>query len=113
LTSDQARKSNVNPIWLGYFVDFHPQGNYYFAKDKIKFEPNNQRTEGTYSRYNSLDDKLDGFHYWTGYVKFGVGRAMHEACQEVRNGDVTRDEAIALIRKYDGEFPQRYFKGNS
>ena len=42
-------------------------------------------------------------------MKFGVGRAMHEACQEVRNGDLTRHESIALIRKYDGEFPQRYF----
>lgn len=110
LRSEQADDANLNPIWLGYFTDFHPQGNYYFAKEKIKFEPNNQRTEGTYSRYNSLDDKLDGLHYWTGYVKFGVGRAMHEACQEVRNGDLIRDEAIALIRKYDGEFPQRYLK---
>ena len=72
--------------------------------------PNTQRTDGTYSRYNSLDDKLDGFHYWTGYIKFGVGRATHEASQEVRNGDLTREEAVSLVHKYDGELPKTYFK---
>ena len=74
------------------------------------FVPNDQRTEGTFSRYNSIDDKLDGFHYWTGYVKFGVGRATHEASQEVRNGDLIREEAVALVRKYDHELPKRYFQ---
>ena len=57
-----------------------------------------------------MDDKLDGFHYWTGHIKFGVGRTTHEASQEVRNGDLTREEAVALVHKYDGELPKTYFK---
>ena len=108
LTSQEASDLNLDPRWLGYYLKFHPQENYYFAQDKIGFEPNDQRTEGTYSRYNSLDDKTDGFHYWTGHIKFGVGRAMHEASQEVRNGELTREEGVELVKKYDGEFPQRY-----
>lgn len=107
-TTKEADKSNLDPRWLGYYLKFHPQENYYFSQDKIGFEPNDERTEGTYSRYNSLDDKTDGFHYWTGYIKFGVGRTMHEASQEVRNGELLREEAVKLVNMYDGEFPMRY-----
>ena len=68
------------------------------------------RTEGTYSKYNSLDDKIDGLHYYTTFVKFGIGRATYDASQEIRNKHLTREEAVALVRRFDGEFPQRYFK---
>ena len=37
-----------------------------------------------------------------------MGRTSHEASQEVRNGDLTREEAVSLVRKYDGELPLRY-----
>ena len=57
-----------------------------------------------------LDDKLDGFHYYLAYIKFGHGRCLSDAAHEIRDGHITRQEAIALIKKYDGEFPQKYFK---
>jgi hypothetical protein len=50
------------------------------------------------------------FHYFTTLVKFGIGRATYDASQEVRNGKITREEAIQLVKRYDGEFPSKYFK---
>lgn len=108
LTNEQYQQHQPDPRWLGYYLNFHPQSNYYYAREHVGFEPNDQRTEGSYSRYNSLDDKIDGYHYWCGHLKFGVGRATHEASQEIRNGDLTREEGVALVRKYDGELPKRY-----
>ena len=64
----------------------------------------------TYSKYNSIDDKIDDFHYYTTFIKFGIGRATYDASQEVRSGDIDRDEAIALIKKFDGEYPDRFEK---
>ena len=29
---------------------------------------------------------------------------------EVRNGKITREEAVMLVKKFDNEFPQKYFK---
>lgn len=99
-----------NPHFLGYYLKFIPQDNFYYAVEHADFKPNDQRTEGTYSKYNSIDDRLDGFHYWTGFIKFGVGRCTHEASQEIRNGHITREEGVRLVQKYDGEFPERYFQ---
>jgi len=56
-----------------------------------------------------LDDKIDGFHYYTTYIKFGLGRASYDASQEIRNHHLTRQEGVALVRRFDGEFPEKYF----
>ena len=94
--------------WLGYYLPWHPQGNFYTACERTGFEANEERSEGTYSKYASLDDKLDGLHYYMAYVKFGIGRCTSDAAHEVRDGELTRDEALALVAKYDGEFPTRH-----
>jgi hypothetical protein len=67
-----------------------------------------ERTPGTYSKYNSIDDKIDDFHYWTTYQKFGIGRATYDAAQEIRSGDITRAEGVALVHRFDGEWPARF-----
>lgn len=69
-----------------------------------------KRTEGTYSKYNSLDDRMDGFHYYTIYIKFGLGRTSYDASQEIRNKHFVREEGVALVDRFDGEFPEKYFK---
>jgi hypothetical protein len=39
-----------------------------------------------------------------------MGRAMQDSAQEIRNKKITTDEGKALIKKFDGEFPHRYYK---
>ena len=49
------------------------------------------------------------FHYYTTYIKFGIGRATYDASKEVRNEKITREEAVHLVKKYYHEFPSKYF----
>ena len=102
--------SKIEVHYLGYYLRWTPQENYYYAVEHTGFEANPVRTEGTYSKYNSIDDKIDGLHYYTTWIKFGLGRATYDAAQEIRNKHLTRDEGVALVHKFDGEFPQNYFK---
>ena len=60
------RKIEVH--WLGYYIKWHPQGAYYYASNNTNFEAAPERTLGTYSTYNSIDDKMDDFHYYTTYI---------------------------------------------
>ena len=110
LDSQIEKDKNIEVHYLGYYVKWDPQECYYFSVDKIGFEANPVRTEGTYSKYNSLDDKIDGYFYYTSWIKFGMGRAMQDSAQEIRNKKITTDEGKALIKKFDGEFPHRYYK---
>jgi N-acetyl sugar amidotransferase len=106
---DKLQKINLEIHYFGYYHKWIPQENYYYCVDNTGFKANSIRSEGTYSKYASLDDKLDGFHYWLMFIKFGIGRATSDAAHEVRDGHITRDEAVALVGKYDGEFPKRYW----
>lgn len=92
---------------LGYYQKWHPQGNYYRASE-YGFRAAPERTPGTYSKYASIDDRMDDFNFYTYFVKFGIGRATYDAAQEVRARDITREEAVSLVEKYDGEFPDRF-----
>jgi N-acetyl sugar amidotransferase len=107
--ADELIGAGVEVHYLGYYLKWTPQENYYYAAEHIGFEANAERTEGTYSKYNSIDDKTDPYHYWTTLVKFGIGRATYDASQEIRNGHIEREEGVALVRRYDTEFPRKYF----
>ncbi len=102
-------KSKIEVRYLGYYLKWVPQESYYYAVEHTGFQARPFRTQGTYSKYNSIDDKLDDLHYYTTYIKFGIGRATYDASQEIRNKHLTREEGKVLVKKFDGEFPDRYF----
>lgn len=101
-------KNSVEVHYLGYYKKWTPQECYYYAVEHSNFKARPFRTEGTYSKYNSIDDKIDDLHYYTTFIKFGIGRATYDASQEVRNKHITREEAINLVSRYDGEMPSKY-----
>lgn len=107
--ADELEKANIQVHYLGYYLRWTPQEVYYYAVENTGFKARPFRTQGTYSKYNSIDDKIDDLHYYTTYIKFGIGRATYDASQEIRNDHVTREEGVALVKKFDGEFPDRYF----
>jgi len=71
---------------------------------------NHTRSKGSYSKYSSIDDKIDWLHYHTMYIKFGIGRSTYDSSQEIRNNDITRDEGISLVKRFDGEFPSDFIQ---
>lgn len=110
ISESEAERSGIEIHYMSYYLNWQPQENYYYSVENCGFEPNPERSEGTYSKYASLDDRIDGFHYYTMFIKFGQGRAMNDAAHEIRDSHITREEAVALVQKYDGEFPMKYFR---
>jgi N-acetyl sugar amidotransferase len=108
---DKMQELGVEMHWFAYYHLWTPQENYYHAAKYTGFKANPEgRTEGTYSKYAQLDDLTDPFLYYMMFVKYGFGRATSDAAHEVRDGHIERDEAIALVKRYDDEFPARYFE---
>lgn len=107
---EALKKVGTEVHHFSYYYKWDPQENYYYAVQNCGFESNTERTEGSYSKYSSIDDKIDPFHYFTTYIKFGLGRASYDSAQEIRSGKITREEGVKLVEKYDAEFPKKYFK---
>ncbi len=109
MPAEDFEHSNIEVHYLGYYLKWTPQEVYYYAVENTGFKARPFRTQGTYSKYNSIDDKIDDLHYYTTYMKFGLGRASYDASQEIRNKHLVREEGAALVKRFDGEFPDRYF----
>ena len=107
---NQILEKKVEVHYLGYYLKWHPQACYYYAVENGGFIASPERTPGTYSKYNSIDDRIDDLHYYTTGIKFGIGRASYDAAQEIRSGDINREEGCALVRRFDHEFPERFAK---
>ena len=110
ITNEDNFNQKISVKYLGYFLKWDPQECYYYASENTGFSSNDERTEGSYSKYSSIDDKIDPFHYYTTLIKFGIGRATYDACQEIRNDKITREEAISLVKQFDEEFPNKFYQ---
>ena len=109
ISLEELNKTKISVHYLGYYLKWVPQEIYYYATDKVGLKARPFRTQGTYQKYASIDDKIDDLHYYTTYIKYGLGRATYDASQEIRNKHISRKEALALVKRFDGEFPDKYF----
>ena len=110
LPADEFEKTNIQIHYLGYYLKWIPQESYYYAVENTGFKARPFRTQGTYSKYSGIDDKVDDLHFYTTFIKYGIGRASYDASQEIRNKHLTREEGQVLVKRFDGEFPDRYFQ---
>ncbi len=108
--ADEYEGEQIEVHYLGYYLKWTPQEAYYYSVEHSGFQANPVRSEGTFTKYSSLDDRIDGFHFYTTFIKFGIGRATYDASHEIRNRHITRDEGVALVHRFDGEFPKKYFQ---
>ncbi len=99
----------IKAMYFGFFFRWSMLDNWNFIKDKIDFwTAENGRTDGTFTNFDSLDDKIDNLYYHMQFIKFGFGRCVRDACRMIQNNQMTRDEGLDLVRKYDAEFPHTY-----
>src|SRR6185437_2822717 len=84
--------------------------NFEYIKDKIDFHTApGGRTDGTFTDFDSLDDKIDDVYYYLQFIKFGFGRAVRDASRMINSKHLTRAEGLEFVRRYDGEFPATHY----
>jgi N-acetyl sugar amidotransferase len=98
----------VRGIYLGNYVDWDGHANAELMIKKYGWRPAQRPFERTYRRISNLDDiHENGIHDYLKFVKFGYGRGSDHSCKDIRAGRMTRDEGIAMVRKYDHVKPRR------
>ena len=109
---DTVKNKDITAYYFSYFFKWSMLENFNYIKSNFeKFKTNpNKRTSGTFTDFDSLDDKIDCLYYYMQYIKFGFGRATRDSCRMIQNNQMSRKEAIELARKYDHEFPSIDFE---
>lgn len=102
-------KAGVLMMWTSNWVLWTPQESMYRAVKYTGFQMNGQRSVSTHTRYASLDDILDPWHYTFGFAKWGLSRSHYDCSHEIRDGHITREEAIALVKRFGDELPPQQY----
>ena len=110
LEHDFFQNTGAEFHFYSYYKRWNFHDNYYYVVENSDFLPSYERLEGGYDKYASMDDKIDWLHFYTFHTKFGMGRATAASSQEIRSDVISRDEGIALVKRFDGEFPELYLQ---
>ena len=109
----EIEQVGVKAMYFSYFFKWSMFENYQLIKSKIDFQLNPKgRTDGTFTNFDSLDDKMDNLYYYLQFIKFGFGRAVRDASRLIQNGHISRREGLELARRYDAEFPYECYQDN-
>ncbi len=91
-----------------YFENWDPYRNYLVAKEYCGLKEAEETNSGTFTNFAQNDQALYALHTYLMYLKFGFGRANQDASIEVRRGAMDRDQAVNLVRLYDGHYPEEF-----
>lgn len=97
---EEIRRHGVEAIFLSHFLKWDAQAHLEVAR-ACGFQTLPGPHEGTFRNYVGIDEKINRVHQYLKVLKFGYGRATDHACEEIRNGRMTREEAIELVARYD------------
>ena len=98
---EDIRRVGVRGIFISNYVKWSGNDNAIIAK-KYGWKESEQAFERTYRKVSNLDDMHEnGIHDYLKYIKFGYGRATDHVCKDIREGKMTREEGISIIRKMD------------
>ena len=110
----KLEEKGYKAIWLNYFLkEWSNHKNAVFSKEHgLRWRPENFDREaiGTYLPYFQLDGDLTQVNQLLKYIKFGFGQCMDHVCYDLRDGLLSRDEAIKLVKKYDGKCSDMYIE---
>jgi len=111
---EKLERKNTKGIWLQYFLkEWSQRGNAEFSKKygmKYRSDDFDFTSIGTYVPFSQLDTDLTQVNQLLKYIKFGFGQCMDSACYDLRENRITRNEAIDLVKKYDGKCSKLYIK---
>lgn len=107
-TDEEAEAAGLRFTHWSYFEPWDPYRNYLVAKEKCGLEESKDPNVGTFTNFAQNDQALYALHTYLMYLKFGFGRATQDAGIEIRRGAMTREQAVNLVRMYDGAYPEQF-----
>ena len=108
--NEKLKQKKIKALYFGYFFPWNVEENYKYVSSKIDFKlAENGRSSGTFTSFDSLDDKMDDLYYYMQFIKFGFGRCSRDASRMIYRNQMTRDQAVQICEKYEGEFPDNTF----
>ncbi len=100
----QLSEVGVHGIYLGDYIFWDHERQVEFLKDEYGWKE--QKVEGSYKYYKSVECKMTGVHDYAKFIKRGFGRGTDFASQDVRAGLISREQGFDIAAKQDIQRPK-------
>lgn len=104
-TSDELAEAGVLAVFLGYYFEWDPERTLAAAKAH-GFMPRAEGPKVGWYDYADIDCDFISIHHWLKWYKFGITRTFDNLSLEIRNGRMTRAEALDSLRARGDETPR-------
>ena len=104
---DEIKRVGVTGIFLCSFLKWNIKNQLEKVRE-LGFTLHEGPSEGTFTNYENLDNKIQGIHDYFKWLKFGYGRSTDNASVQIRLNWINREEAMKLVREYEGKLPEKY-----
>jgi len=98
------KNAGIKIFYLGYYIkNWYGQKNAKFAiKRGLQTRKDEPGKIGDLWGFTGLDEDFRIMNQYIKYLKFGFGHVTDQVCEAIHQGMITRDEAVDLVRQYDG-----------
>jgi len=105
---EEMKSAKLEPIYLSYFMRWGTYKNYIFSKSR-GFRDLSQEWSRSHQieNYCQVDSRGYLVHAWLKYPKFGHATATDIGSRLIREGVLTREIAIELVKKHDHDLDQK------
>lgn len=102
---EDIARVEVRGIYLSNFVYWNAKRQAELMMEKWGFSPVAYERERSFNLHSKIEDHANDVHDYLKYLKFGYGRATDDASMEIRHGRMTREQGMAMVRRYDANEP--------
>ncbi len=100
-SDEDIKNIGIRGVFIANYIKWSGNNNANIAK-QYGFKENEEEFDRTYRKISNLDDMHEnGIHDYMKFVKFGYGRATDHVCKDIRDGVMSRDEGVKIIRNMD------------
>jgi len=103
-SAEEVKRAKLDPQYLSYYFKWSGYEHMELAKKygwKSLNDTGEWKREGFIEDYDQIDDMAYLVDPWLKYPKYGHARATDVSCYWIREGRISREEGVELVKEHD------------
>ena len=102
----ELNKKKIKALYLGSYIPWDVKNQVKIIKNELDWEGDNVEGIPPEYDYEKIECLMQGSRDYTKFLKRGFGRTSHLVSIDIRNNRLSRNDALELVKKYDGKKPK-------
>lgn len=103
--ANELRKKRIRSVCLGSYIPWDVKKHVSIIQKELGWAGDEVEGIPPEYSYEKIECFMQGVRDYLKYLKRGFGRTAHLTSIDIRNGRLSREEAVRLVEEYDGKRP--------